>query len=124
MWLQKKGIPCGVGCRCTGCENHEHHHEARDVEHHHEARDAESDSNTEGSASESDTEEQNEYETLMHVNKIINEVFGQWNWEIAAEENVIIGKEYGEDRYQAHPDATALSISLFIDKAIFFVFPT
>ena len=35
--------------------------------------------------------------TLMHVNKIINEVFGQWNWEIAAEENVIIGKEYGED---------------------------
>ena len=64
MWLQKKGIPCGVGCKCIGCENHEHHHEARDVEHHHEARDAENDSDTEGSASESDTEEQNEYENL------------------------------------------------------------
>lgn len=22
---RKKGIPCGVGCRCTGCENQEHH---------------------------------------------------------------------------------------------------
>ena len=64
---RKKGIPCSVGCRCTGCENHKHHHEPRDVEHHHEARNVESDSDTEESASESDTKRRMSMKTSMHM---------------------------------------------------------
>ena len=68
---RKKGIPCGVGCGCTGCVNQEHHHEASDMQ---------CDSNTEESASssdESDIEQENE-NLDTYVNKIMNEVFGHW----------------------------------------------
>ena len=66
---RKKGIPCGVGCGCTGCVNKEDQHET--------INNMPVDSNTDSSTDESDTEQEND-NLDTYVNKIMNEVFGQW----------------------------------------------
>ena len=58
---RRKGIPCGVGCGCTGCVNKEDQHETISI--------MPVDSNTDSSTDESDTEQNDDLDT--YVNKIM-----------------------------------------------------
>ena len=73
---RKKGVPCGVGCGCTNCGNQEDqckNEQAKDMALY------QRDLSTEESASSSEESDTEHDDTESYVNKVMDEVFGQWD---------------------------------------------